>query len=91
MEGFTVRGPIVVVILAICALVGVGGALLVVPKRMTTFLNDAFVIIPKVDGRYPLVRRVIAMAVGVALVSYGMMIAWDLFQAGRLFVDPASR
>lgn len=85
------RGPIVVVILAICALIGLGGALLVIPQRMTSFLNDAFVIVPKVDGRYPLVRRAIAMVVGVLLISYGAMIAWDSFLAARFFVDPGSR
>jgi len=50
IEGDTVRGPIAIVVLVICALIGVGGALLVVPKRMTRLLNDAFVIVPKVEG-----------------------------------------
>ena len=85
------RGPIAVVILVICALVGVGGALLIIPGRMTSMLNDAFVIVPRVDGRYPVVRRVIAMAVGGLLISYGVMIAWDFFVAARFFADPGSR
>ena len=91
IEGDTVRGPIAVVILAICALMGVGGALFVIPGRMTRLLNDAFVIVPKVEGRYPLVRRAIAMLVGVVLISYGVMIAWDFFVAARFFTDPGSR
>ncbi len=85
------RGPIAVVILAICALVAVGGALLTIPGRMTRLLNDAFVIVPKVEGRYPLVRRAIAMAVGALLIGYGVMIAWDFFVAARFFTDPGSR
>ena len=49
IEGDTVRGPIAVVILAICALVG------------------------------------------VVLISYAVMIAWDFFVAARFFTDPGSR
>lgn len=85
------RGPIVVVILASCALVGIGGALLIAPGRMTRLLNEAFVIVPRIDGRYPVVRRVIAMLIGVLLISYGAMLAWDLFVAFRFFGDPGSR
>jgi len=37
------------------------------------------------------VRQAIAMAVGVLLISYGVMIGWDFFVAARFFVDPGSR
>jgi hypothetical protein len=48
-------------------------------------LNEAFVIVPRVGGRYRVVQRAVTMAVGAGLVGYAAFLAWDVFLA-TLFV-----
>lgn len=64
---------------------------MVIPGRVTRLLNEAFVIVPRVDGRFAPVKRVIAMLIGAALVGYGAFFLYDVILAAVFFNDPVRR
>jgi hypothetical protein len=63
----------------VLALLGLGGALLLSPVRVTAALNEAFVIVPRITGRYGVLKRVTTMLVGLVLIIYGVFIAANTY------------
>jgi hypothetical protein len=81
-------GASLVVVVAACAVVGLGLCLALVPARTTRFLNEAFAVVPAIGGRHRRVQRVVATAIGVALVLvlvlYGEYFAEHVLLGGRI-------
>ncbi|WUD77828.1 hypothetical protein OG937_42035 [Streptomyces sp. NBC_00510] len=82
MRGFA--GASLVAVLAACAMIGLGLCLALVPARTTRFLNKAFAVVPAIGGRHRRLQRLVATAVGVALVLYGMYFADHVLAGGRI-------
>ncbi|GII55400.1 hypothetical protein Pth03_37890 [Planotetraspora thailandica] len=84
-------GTLVYFAVVFTGLLSVGLALLITPGRTTEKLHDAFVIVPRIGGRFSVLKRVTAMTVGGALVFYSLFLAYSTFHAGEFLVDPVER
>lgn len=82
MRGFAGASPVAV--LAACAMIGLGLCLALAPVRTTRFLNEAFAVVPAIGGRHRLLPRLVATAIGVALVLYGVRFADHVLAGGRI-------
>jgi hypothetical protein len=84
-------GTTLLMVLLSGGLLTLGGSLLIVPGRTTRLLSDAFVIVPRVDGRFRPIRRAVAMLTGVALIGYAAFLIYDFFLAAMFVYDPGQR
>jgi hypothetical protein len=84
-------GITLLIVLLSGALLTLGGSLMIVPGRTMRLLNDAFVIVPRVDGRFKAIKRAVAMLAGVALIGYAAFLIYDFFLAALFVYDPVQR
>src|ERR1700754_869706 len=84
-------GTVLLMVLLSGGLLTLGASLLIVPGRATRLLNDAFVIVPRVDGRFKGIKRVVAMLTGLALIGYAAFLIYDFFLAALFVYAPAQR
>ncbi|MFJ4844809.1 hypothetical protein [Streptomyces sp. NPDC088733] len=84
MRGFA--GATLVAVLAALTLLGLGLCLVVIPGRTTRFLNEAFVVVPVVDGRRHRLKRAGALVIGSLMVLWGFRFAHNvLLSSGILW------